>query len=363
MISCYYLYSNYLLYTVIRMPMKKTKQYFTLPIISLVLLLSMTGCIQSELLQVTKDNIANDTALHFSYSSVTGKTGEQVSTVPGGTLIDRVGIEYLNFHIRGAVLPEGLALDPNSGIIIGTGLTVKAEAEYTVAATVKTENAVYTGSKETTLRIGIIQLLETLTLNYAAISKLVGQEIQTIMPAGTSIDKIGISDLDFQLMDAVPNGIIFDTSSGAISGTAGAILAKQDFTIKARVKNGHPLYRGSVESFVTITIYPDLETLTLSYSDLVVNVDAEVSTAPTGSLIGWASTDDLDFQISPELPIGLIFSTATGTITGAAQAELTETEYTVTATVKDSHAIYTGSVSGTILIRITPKEEVPASNQ
>ena len=127
----------------------------------------------------------------------------------------------------------------------------------------------------------------------------------------------------WSISPALPAGLAFNNTTGAISGTPTAVSNSTSYTITASNDGG------SDTATVTIQVNDVAPSLVAySPSSLTLTKDSAMATAsPTSSggvVTNWA--------ITPALPAGLSFDNSTGAISGTPTAVSNSTTYTVTAT-------------------------------
>ena len=138
----------------------------------------------------------------------------------------------------------------------------------------------------------------------------------------------------------LPAGISLNTSNGIISGTPTAVAATSTYTVTASGASG------SATVSLSITVN-DQKPTALSYaartSSYIINtpITANVPSSGGGAVVSYG--------VSPALPVGLNFSTATGIIGGTPTAMTSSAVYTVTATNSG------GSATATVVIEVTAK--------
>ncbi len=108
----------------------------------------------------------------------------------------------------------------------------------------------------------------------------------------------------YSIAPALPNGLSFDTATGVISGTPSVISATATYTVTA-FNSG-----GSTSFAIDITIN-DIAPNTLSYPTPNVFTIGTAISSLNPTISGGAVTS---YSISPALPNGLSFNTATGVI-------------------------------------------------
>ncbi|MBS7788336.1 putative Ig domain-containing protein, partial [Flavobacterium sp. CYK-55] len=124
----------------------------------------------------------------------------------------------------------------------------------------------------------------------------------------------------FSIAPALPSGLSFDTTSGVISGAPTEVSATSIYTVTA-FNSG-----GSTSFGVSITVN-DVAPSALSYNS--PNVFTVGS--PIVNLVPSFTGNVTSFSITPSLPLGLSFDTATGVISGAPTEVSATSIYTVTA--------------------------------
>ena len=139
--------------------------------------------------------------------------------------------------------------------------------------------------------------------------------ISTLTPTVTGeIASYGVSP-------ALPPGLSFNSSSGAISGTPTAITPKTTYTVTA--KNSAGSTTASL-SLAVNAVAPSISYPSPSYGFTAGVASQTITPTHTGGAV-------VSWSVTPALPAGLTLSTTTGTISGTPTAAAVPAGYVVTA--------------------------------
>ena len=229
-------------------------------------------------------------------------------TAAGGT------IPYV-FALSGGALPTGLTFNTTTGAISGTPTTTLAATPFTVTVT---DNVGAISSKNFTLTVNAAlvatQAVPTTTAN-------AGAPLSFIPVTGSN----GSTPYTFALTGtALPAGLTFNTTTGAVSGTPGVADATTVRTVTITDAAG-----AQASATFSLTVNGPLTT-TQAIASRTVNSGAPI--APFTPVTAAGGTAPLTFSIAPSLPAALTINGATGEISGTPAAALAATVFTVTVT-------------------------------
>jgi hypothetical protein len=230
-------------------------------------------------------------------------------------------------------LPAGLSFDSATATISGVPTAVSNVSNYTITGDYPGyKSAVLSASKIFTLEVKypdlVVTSLGNLTFN-------AGQTYSSINTVGVTGGSGGAT---YSISPALPTGLTFNTSTGAISGSIVANSSTTTHTVtvsdlsgsKSVTLNISILYNFSVSVNQTnVTVGAGSE---LSWSDLHVNISGAVG--------------NLTYSITPALPTGVTFDLTNGWFYGSINQVGGPTSYTMT--INDS--ISSNNVSFTITV-------------
>jgi secreted trypsin-like serine protease len=288
------------------------------------------------ILTITAAEIAPAISLSNSLQSVTvGNAILTVSATNSGGAISQNG-----FTISPS-LPSGLVFSASTGSISGTPTQIASQRSYTVTAagTGGSANAIFT------LTVIAADIAPVISLSNSVQSVTAGNPILSVNATNTGGT---LNSNGYSISPTLPSGLVFSTSNGSISGTPTQVQGAQNYSVTATGK------AGSSTATFTLAVTAPVSAPVISISNPVQSVtvgNSILTVSPTNS--GGAISSN-GYSISPALPSGLSFNSATGTISGTPTQVQTQRSYTVTAAGAggSSNATFTLIVSALPIVTI-----------
>jgi hypothetical protein len=235
-----------------------------------------------------------DLTLHYPDIDVTAGTGP-LSVAPTVTGTQGGTLSYA--MVDGDVLPDGLALDPNTGYITGTPTTA---TDGSLGLFVVVTEQFPEGSFEAASEL-VVQIRPT--LSYAPADGVVGDPI-TITPV---VSPSAIPGTFAITSGNLPQGLTFDPNTGVVSGTP-ELAQFEVLTITYTISGGQTQEVSAVLG-ISITGY----TIDFSYPPTVATNQVRLTLPPTVS--GLKGVPEYRIILGT-LPAGLSLDPRTGVISG-----------------------------------------------
>lgn len=205
-------------------------------------------------------------------------------------------------------LPEGVNINPETGIISGTPLLSQIATDYTVTAA----NPV--GFVVTTISLEVDGAPSDLSYQGNPFVWWEGKDY-SISPSMTGLVE------SFTIDPKLPAGLVIDPATGVISGAPSASQLVKKYTVTAT----NPA--GKATSEIQITVNGKPGKITYAENPFILWKGAAFESAvPT--VVGSAD----NFVIIPDLPSGLTLNQTTGVISGVPAGTQAAADYTITAT-------------------------------
>ena len=135
----------------------------------------------------------------------------------------------------------------------------------------------------------------------------------------------GYGTLNYAITPNLPNGLLYGNGTGIISGTPTAYSSLTNFSVTV----SDSLSQSSTSTFKLQVATPPLVT-TLAVPSISEYRSIAITQFAPVTVIG--GTGVYTFSVTPSLPSGLNFLTATGQIYGTATTSTSATNYTITVT-------------------------------
>ena len=236
-------------------------------------------------------------------------------TVTAGTAITPITIAstggtVVSYSIMPAIT-NGLSFNTTTGTISGTPDAVAPEIIYTITATNSG------GTDTATIAITVNEAAPSISISPDSVTVIAGTPITPI-----TINSSGGDVVSYSINPAIGNGLLFNTTTGVISGTPTAAASITTYTITATNTTG------TDTATVSITVNEDDPSIAISTDTLVATAGIAITPITISSTGG----DVVSYSINPAIGNGLLFNTTTGVISGTPTAAASITTYTITAT-------------------------------
>ena len=215
-------------------------------------------------------------------------------------------------------LPAGLIFNIYTGQITGTPTTISASKQYTVTVI---DSADQSSSQKFLLSVSA----GALVVSQAVPTKTITQSIAVtaFTPVAASG---GFGTLNYSIDPALPTGLDFNSNTGSITGASTIPSPETNYivTVTDQVpQQSYGTFKLTVSSPPVVVTVLAIATKNLLYRTAFSTFTPVTASGGTGTLV---------YSISPALPTGLTFNTATGAIGGVPTVISTSTPFTVRAT-------------------------------
>ena len=252
------------------------------------------------------------------------------------------GTAPLSYSVLPA-LPSALTMSATTGQITGTPAAASAATVYTV--TVKDANNA-TATATFTLTVNSV-VTATTAIPTTTLTEGVAATAFTPVTGGG-----GTAPLSYGVAPALPTGLLYNLTTGQITGTPTVASAATTYTVTVTDANGE-----TATATFSLTVSGAVSATTAVPTTILT--EGHLATAFT-PVTGAGGTAPLTFGVAPVLPAGLTMSTTTGQITGTPTVVSAATTYTVTVTDADN-ATATATFSLTVNGSLTATTAVPTT--
>ena len=209
-------------------------------------------------------------------------------------------------------LPTGL-LYSTSGTIYNTATSFNNELRQYTA--VITDAASQTTSTQFGLRVNQLPTLTAVVNPTNAVNTLTTGTVFTATPVSASPSALGFGTLRYAISTALPGNLAFNTSTGAITGTALVVTPNTAYSVTISDQAGQKSTGTFNLSVIPVPPTPISIVQNLNAASLIVGATTNLPFNPIGATGG---NKPYLYSISPNLPAGLNFVSTSGFVTGIA---------------------------------------------
>lgn len=218
-------------------------------------------------------------------------------------------------------LPSGLTFNTATGVISGTPTEFRFIYDYAIKITDSIgQEVTRTISLEVTEPLGPDLVA---VVNTASVTHLQYVPVSAYAPVSQTG---GFLPVRYAISDSLPSGLVFNTSTGQISGIplTPAAPFEYDVTVTDSTR------RVSTGSFLLNVLESPRLLVTATTSTFVFTKNVEIPSV--SSVTASSGYGSYTYSISPSLPAGINFSTSTAALSGAPVSASTLTAYAITVT-------------------------------
>ncbi len=227
---------------------------------------------------------------------------------------------YTNFAVTLGALPDGLTIDPITGVISGIPTTTGGPTNFTVTVTDSTLPTAATASQALSLTVNPALAFTTAAALPPATAT--SPYSQTIAATG------GVTPYTFALsaLTPLPTGMTFDTATGILAGTPEAAGGPSTLTITVTDTTTPPV---TISRDFTLTVNP-----ALAFTTAAALPPATATSPYSQTIAATGGVTPYTFALSAltPLPTGMTFDTATGILAGTPEAAGGPSTLTITVT-------------------------------
>ena len=240
------------------------------------------------------------------------------NSIATSTITNVGGAVSLNGYSIWPSLPSGLLFSTSTGSISGTPVQAQAQRSYTITATGLGGTSVATF----VLTVIAAEVAPAIMLSNSVQSVIVGNSIVAVISSnsGGAINSNG-----YTISPSLPSGLVFNSSTGSISGTPTQVQTQQTYSVTATG------IAGSSTATFTLSVTAQVAAPSITLSNSVQSVTVGNSILVATPINSGGATNANGYSISPTLPSGLSFNVNSGTISGTPTQVQTQRSYTVTA--------------------------------
>lgn len=297
---------------------------------------------------LTPDQVANNFNLSLTpvNQAVSGLKGTSLTT----STITPTGFTNAPTFSISPALPAGLTLNTSTGVISGTPTVTISPTIFELTAT-NPSNPQQTDTAFVTLDIGEALISPSLQ----EVDAVVGTAITPTTAFTTTGFQSGVT---YSIHPTLPAGLSFDTATGVVSGTPTTVAAQATYTITATGLSTTTGTTVTDTSKLILAVAPTpTPTLWPSAQEILGTKGVELSASSELEATNFGSGVTVTYAISPALPAGLNFNTATGAVSGTPTETLAKKTFTITGSDGGNTATATLTLTVQPPPTITPEDQ------